>query len=231
MSQSLFRLRIQFAKQGRGAFLSHLELIHAIERVIRRAKLDYAITQGFSPHMRISFGPALSVGIASLAEYADVFLNQYEDVDAVLKRLQKEAPEFLPVQNAAYVSLKEPSLTASISKLSFRAKVIAPDISKQEVERSFAEIRSETSLEVERKGKSKFYDPSQEVGNDLIVEESGEDLIMSFSLRTSPSGALGAPALIQAVFNRIGASYRYLEITRTGQFILSEGTDELVQPL
>ena len=62
---SEFRLRVGFSKLDRAALLSHLELLHAIERIVRRAQLPYAITQGFHPHMKLAFGPALSVGVAS----------------------------------------------------------------------------------------------------------------------------------------------------------------------
>ena len=58
-----FRLRVSFVKQGRLAMLSHLELARALERAVRRAKLPYAVSNGFSPHMRIAFGAALPVGV------------------------------------------------------------------------------------------------------------------------------------------------------------------------
>ncbi|WP_417304102.1 DUF2344 domain-containing protein, partial [Ellagibacter isourolithinifaciens] len=48
--QQIFRLRLTFAKQGRLAMLSHLEVARALERTVRRAGLPYAVSQGFSPH-------------------------------------------------------------------------------------------------------------------------------------------------------------------------------------
>lgn len=51
--QTLFRLRVRYVKQGRLRYLGHLEVLHTIERIIRRAQLPYAVTQGFSPHMRL----------------------------------------------------------------------------------------------------------------------------------------------------------------------------------
>lgn len=62
--QQTFRMRITFAKQGRLALLSHLEVARAIEAVpVRRAQLPFAVSQGFSPHMKIAFGAALPVGV------------------------------------------------------------------------------------------------------------------------------------------------------------------------
>ena len=57
-----FRLRVRYSISGRLAYLSHLETIRSMERVIRRAGLPFAITEGFNPHMKVAFGPALPVG-------------------------------------------------------------------------------------------------------------------------------------------------------------------------
>ena len=55
--------------------LSHLEMARALERAVRRAGLPFAVSQGFSPHMRIAFGAALPVGVGGTAEIFDLFLT------------------------------------------------------------------------------------------------------------------------------------------------------------
>ena len=78
---SLFRLRVVFRKAGRLALLSHLEVARALERAVRRADLPYAVSQGFSPHMRIAFGAALPVGVgADAADFAIVQELQPGDI-------------------------------------------------------------------------------------------------------------------------------------------------------
>jgi len=62
--------RIRFAKIGRAAFLGHLDLVR-----LRRADLPLAMTRGFSPKPRLSFGPALGLGVPSLGELVDVDLE------------------------------------------------------------------------------------------------------------------------------------------------------------
>ena len=59
-------------------FISHLDMMRTFERAFRRADLPVAFTQGFNPRPKISFTPALSVGITSSSEYMDV--EFYEDV-------------------------------------------------------------------------------------------------------------------------------------------------------
>ncbi len=67
--------RIRFAKVGRAAFLGHLDLVRLLSRSFRRADLPLAVSRGFSPKPRISFGPALGLGIPSLGELMDVDLE------------------------------------------------------------------------------------------------------------------------------------------------------------
>ncbi|HEX3774228.1 MAG TPA: TIGR03936 family radical SAM-associated protein, partial [Polyangiaceae bacterium] len=68
------RFRLNFSKTGPAALLGHLDLIRELPRVIRRAGAKTAYSQGFHPKPEMSFGPALSLGVASLDEYLDVKL-------------------------------------------------------------------------------------------------------------------------------------------------------------
>ena len=43
-----------------------------MQRAICRAHLPAAYSEGFNPHMKISFASALSVGVTSDAEYMDL---------------------------------------------------------------------------------------------------------------------------------------------------------------
>ncbi|MGE0545540.1 MAG: TIGR03960 family B12-binding radical SAM protein [Kofleriaceae bacterium] len=67
--------RIRFAKVGRAAFLGHLDLVRLLARSFRRAELPLAMTRGFSPKPRLSFGPALGLGVPSLGELMDADLE------------------------------------------------------------------------------------------------------------------------------------------------------------
>ncbi len=63
--------RLRFSKEKNLKFLSHLELIRTMERAFRRAQLPLVYSEGFHPHPKLSFGPALAVGISSNDEYLD----------------------------------------------------------------------------------------------------------------------------------------------------------------
>ncbi len=70
------QVRIKWGRKGLTRFLSHLDNLRVIERSIRRSCLPVEYSQGFHPHMKLSFGPPLPVGFSSEAEYLDISLEQ-----------------------------------------------------------------------------------------------------------------------------------------------------------
>lgn len=102
-----FRLRVTYAETGRLVMLSHLEMARAMERAVRRAGLPYAVSQGFSPHMKIAFGAALPVGVGGMNEIIDVSLTEYVAPEKALAALQAaSAPDLMP-HEARYVTKED----------------------------------------------------------------------------------------------------------------------------
>jgi radical SAM-linked protein len=66
------RYRFVYEKAGAAAFLSHLDLIRALPRAFRRLELPLYYSSGFHPKPDMAFGPALSLGVASLCEVIDL---------------------------------------------------------------------------------------------------------------------------------------------------------------
>jgi len=66
------RYRISFDKTGDARFLSHRNTMDVFERAIRASGLPARYSEGFNPHMKLSMGPALPLGLESLHEVFDV---------------------------------------------------------------------------------------------------------------------------------------------------------------
>ena len=77
------KFRLQVTKGEEIRHISHLDYSKAVERALRRAKLPVAYSEGFNPHMKMAFASALSVGVASEAEYFDVEMAADLDAAAV----------------------------------------------------------------------------------------------------------------------------------------------------
>ncbi len=91
------RYRARFEKLGRSRFLGHLDLVRALTMAFRRAGIPLAYSHGFKPRPRLSFSPALSLGVASEAEYVDFETNAPLDIEGALERVNATTPEGLRI--------------------------------------------------------------------------------------------------------------------------------------
>jgi len=66
------RYRFSFTKLGDARYLSHRQVMDALERAFRAAGVPVHYTEGYNPHIRLSMGPALGVGHEGEAELFDV---------------------------------------------------------------------------------------------------------------------------------------------------------------
>jgi len=74
--QQAYSYRVHYSRLGDSRFYGHLEVLQLIFRVLQRTRLPLLFTGGFNPTPRVSFSPALPVGVESLAEYFDMDLAQ-----------------------------------------------------------------------------------------------------------------------------------------------------------
>ncbi len=70
------KIRVRYAKGDKVRFLSHLDLARNIRMALKRAKWPVAMTQGYSPKMKVSFYAPLPVGTSGEEEYLDVTLDR-----------------------------------------------------------------------------------------------------------------------------------------------------------
>jgi radical SAM family uncharacterized protein/radical SAM-linked protein len=110
------RVRLQYAKTGKARYLSHLEMTTAIIRAMRRAGFPLKYSRGFHPSPRVSFGPALRVGIAGLREYLDMELIQPFEIETSLLNLNRELPDGLNANKMNVLLGSEKSLDTFIVK-------------------------------------------------------------------------------------------------------------------
>ncbi len=83
--QDRYNYLFWFEKTDFAAYLSQLELQKVIERIMRRANVPLAFSQGYNPRPKISFGRALPVGVLSLCESFGVQVTKKLDGDIVDK--------------------------------------------------------------------------------------------------------------------------------------------------
>ncbi len=114
----MYRFRIEYSKEGPVAYVSHLDLNRMFERAARRAGLPVALSQGFHPHYRFSFGSVLPVGMEGEREYFDVELEGRPGSPFSIAEIQQAFAEQMPVglriKQVREIPLEAPGLMALI---------------------------------------------------------------------------------------------------------------------
>ncbi|MBI4642483.1 MAG: TIGR03960 family B12-binding radical SAM protein [Deltaproteobacteria bacterium] len=100
--------RLSFSKMDEARWLSHLELVSAFYRSLRRSQLPLSFSDGFHPLPRVSFHGALPVGVESLAETLDVELAASMDTGKLVETLNRALPPGLRVLQAQRLARRLP---------------------------------------------------------------------------------------------------------------------------
>jgi len=96
MSIEKFALEVILEKSGEMIYFSQLDLIHLLERALRRTNLPLYFTQGFNPHVKISFKSGLKLGLSG--QIMAVFYFSQNITFACLKQnLALQLPEGLEI--------------------------------------------------------------------------------------------------------------------------------------
>jgi radical SAM family uncharacterized protein/radical SAM-linked protein len=122
------RVRFRFSKTGLMRFLSHLELMTAIQRAVARVDLPVACSSGYNPHPRISFGPALPVGVEGLREYLDMELMSPVNIERIVEVLNMALPQGLNIHGAKIISQKSESLSSLLNRYLYSIEVSSKEI-------------------------------------------------------------------------------------------------------
>ena len=126
------RYVIKFTKESSIKFISHLDLMRTLQRVIRRADLPMEYSKGFNPHMAMSIAQPLSVGVYSDAEYMDIVLVEELSEEEIVNRLNEKTASGIKFLNAKKVINKEgekklPQTMALVDAARFTIKMLCED--------------------------------------------------------------------------------------------------------
>jgi radical SAM-linked protein len=100
------KVRIRFRKSGDLRLVSHLDLMRAFERLLRRASIPIRMTEGFHPAPRMVFAQSLSLGLAGENEVVELELTEDVEPDAMLARLRAATIPGIEFHSATRIPLK-----------------------------------------------------------------------------------------------------------------------------
>ncbi len=141
-------LRVKFKKVGSLQYISHLDLVRTMHKIIVRAGLPLWYTEGFNPKPKMIFAAPLSIGTESLCEFMDVRLIDDLPPAEAMARLNANMTEEMQVLDAYYTDEK----LTELKWLSYEI-AIKTDGASDDLARRCGEYLLGDSVLVEKKSK------------------------------------------------------------------------------
>ncbi len=186
------KLRLRFAKRGDLRLISHHDLMRCLERMLRRASIPIASSQGFNPRPKVVFTLALALGIEGRQEVVEMELTEPRDPQEVLDRLVAVAPpgfEWLSVEGIA------PGRAAQPQSVAYEC-MIPVDRREAALARLAAFMATETWPYTRQRPDRTFTIDLRPFVLDAELEPSG---VLRFRMKISPSGSARPEEVIDAL--------------------------------
>jgi len=143
------RLRIRFRKVDDLRWISHRDLVRALERLFRRAKLVLRMSEGFHPKPRMSFPSALALGVEGLDEVMELELAESMQAEDVQQRLTELAPPGLVITHVMVVDPAKGKMR--VQSMAYRFPL--PGDRCEEVRHTISDIMNQPQVLVTRDGR------------------------------------------------------------------------------
>lgn len=152
-------VRVFFSKTGRAVYISHLDLYRLFQRAVRRAKLPVWETEGFNPHVYITFALPLSLGTEGVRESLDTRLTEDLPLDELCDRLNRSLPEGICVLEASEPVYKNTDIARSEYEVfhdadeALLARFLGQEqiLAEKRTKRGFSEIDLKPALEIKER--------------------------------------------------------------------------------
>lgn len=125
-------IRVKFRKYGMLKFIGHLDVMRYFQKAIRRAGLDICYSEGFSPHMIMSFASPLGVGLTSDGEYMDIRVNASPSSKEALKRLNETMAEGMEILSWKQLPADSKNAMSQVAAADYEVR-FRPDCQPEEI--------------------------------------------------------------------------------------------------
>lgn len=220
------RIRAEYCVGRELKFLSNLDMMRLVERAIRRAGIPYQLSAGFNPHIKMSMGTILPVGLWGTREYFDVDLADTMTGAEFAKRMNSCLPSQIFINFCNEIDEKAPALMKVINAAVY-SYVLKPNIAVSDWPDL---IMSQDSIQVMNKGKKRGIEKELRPGIYKVDYRNENDLPV-----IDIWAAVGEPVNVRfdelqdIIFNMGLETGDIIDIYRNGNYI-KEG-DEFFSPL
>jgi radical SAM-linked protein len=192
------RAGVKFGRNGAAAYMSHLDMQRMVGRLLRRTGLPVKYSEGFNPHVILSFASALPVGTRSNGDYFEFGLEAPIDMNELLALLKAQAPPGIDMLQAGILPEQAKKLMAAV----YAQQVSIVPIGNQDAFfRAVCEIDACESLIVRKQTKKQSVDVDIKP---MIYGYKRQGNAIQFTLAHSSSSSLNPALILEAASGKAG---------------------------
>jgi radical SAM-linked protein len=184
------RLRVKFSRGEEIKFISHLDIIRLWQRVMSRANIPVAYSEGFNPHPRISLAAALALGVTSQAELMDIYCNRWVSPHWFSQAVSRQLVPGLGLLGANVIPETYPSLQSQTRFAEYMVRVTGP-FDKAAIETKIKNLLAaeEIPWQHQRDTGTRSYDLRQLVDDLWLAEYHAPEATIGMRLRCDNLGS------------------------------------------
>ena len=198
VNQTKLFLRFRFRKQGSLQYISHLDLVRTMHKVIVRAKLPLWYTEGFNPKPKMIFAAPLSIGTESISEFMDIRMSEYIDPEEAMNRINANMTDEMQVIEAYYPESK----FTDLKWMSYRITISSPNVDFDTVTVANALLASDV-VEVTKKNSDAKMNIRPLIKSADVKLDNGK-MIVDAVLSADPSAFLNPEYVVNALRDGCG---------------------------
>lgn len=145
------KIRIKFSKMGSLKYIGHLDTMRFFQKIMKRAGIPIAYSNGMSPHQIMSFALPLGIGDESEGEYLDIELTESVEKNDAINSLNNASVPGIKI--LSFKVLPDNALNAMASVEAADYKVFFKDKINSEIKDKFNDFITKESMFVVKKTK------------------------------------------------------------------------------
>ena len=204
------KVRIKYTKSGHLKFIGHLDVMRFFQKAVKRAGLDIAYSQGFSPHQLMSFAAPLALGVTSEGEYFDAEFNSLVSSDEFVRRFNEQMVDGMAVNDVILLPDNAKNSMSIVAGSDYHVTILEKEndadweVRKEKLLAAVPYLLEKDTIEVLRKTKKN--EKIEDIKPGIFKLSVNEDKIYMF-LATGSEYNLKPESVVEALCKECGLEY------------------------
>lgn len=195
------KVRVKFRKYGPVRYIGHLDVMRFFQKAIRRADIDVAYTQGFSPHQIMAFAAPLGVGLTSNGEYMDIELQSMVSCHDIMEKLNHASVPGIEIVSVKILPDTAGNAMASVAAAAYSVRFREGREPTADIASALPEFLAKEQILITKKTKKGTRELDLKQG---IFQLNFENGVLSMLVDASSSGNIKPAQVVEAILAQRG---------------------------